>query len=171
MKTDFDEIYQLHWREVFRYLRRQTGSRVEAEDILQETFLKLHVYLASEPAMSAISNLRAWLFRVATNLVRDRRRNKIRALQREEKHTLLPGVVDFHLKLERQQLVRRALQQLSPQMRQVLLLANEGFSYREISSITGIATTYVGVLLQRGRAAFKEHYQKQHERKHATNDG
>lgn len=167
MKTDFDEIYQLYGREVFRYLRRLTGSRVEAEDILQETFLKLYVQLASE---QAISDWHAWLFQVATNLARDRWRSKIRALQREENYTSSPKVVDFHLELEQQQSIWRALQHLSPQMRQVVLLAAEGFSYHEISVATGIAVTYVGVLLQRGRAAFKEQYQKQHEQEQAAND-
>ena len=45
-------------------------------------------------------------------------------------------------------------------MRQVLLLWSEGFSYREMADITGIEPGYVGVLLQRARAAFKKEYEQ-----------
>jgi len=71
-------------------------------------------------------------------------------------------VIDFHAELEKQQLVRRSLDQLTPRMRQVLLLVSEGFKYREISEITGVEPAYVGVLIQRGRAAFKKSYEEGH---------
>ena len=168
MKQNFDEIYQRHAAELYRYLRRLMASRVAAQDILQETFLKLHLQLA---AAHEIANARAWLFHVATNLAHNRRRDEIRASQREEKYDLRPQVVDFHLHLEQQQLLQRALASLSPQMRQVVLLSAEGFTHREIGEITGINAGYVGVLLQRGRAAFKQVYNHQHEHQRETKNG
>ena len=60
--------------------------------------------------------------------------------------------------------MQRALQSLTPQMRQVLLLAAEGLTQREIAEITGIAAGYVGVLISRGRVAFKQSYQ-QHDKR------
>lgn len=168
MKQDFDEIYQRHAAELYRYLRRLLETRVEAQDILQEAFLKLHLQLAS-PA--EIVNLRAWLFHVATNLARNRRRDEIRASQREAGYAYGPSVVDFHRQMEDQQSLRRALRQLPPQMRQVLLLSTEGFKHREIAEITGIAASYVGVLISRGRAAFKEYYHQQHEQQCTEKNG
>lgn len=168
MTQSFDEIYQCHAAELYRYLRRLLGTRVKAQDILQETFLKLHLQLASS---REITNMRAWLFHVATNLAHNRQRDEIRASQRESHYDYGPRVMDFHLRLEEQQLLQRALQQLPPQMRQVLLLSAEGFRHREIAEITGIAAGYVGVLVSRGRTAFKEYYHQQHGRQRIEKNG
>jgi len=157
MQQDFDDLYQCHAAELYRYLRRLTGARMTAQDILQEAFFKLHLQLS---AARALTNARAWLFQVATNLAHNRRRDEMRASQREERYEFSPKVVDFHQQLEQQQLLQRALQNLTPQMRQVLLLAAEGFTHREIAEITGIAAGYVAVLIGRGRAAFKHSYQQ-----------
>jgi len=168
MTQDFDEIYQRHAAEVYRYLRRLVETRVKAQDILQETFLKLHLQLASS---REIANVRAWLFHVATNLAHNRQRDELRASQREARHANGPRVADFHRQLEEQQLLQRALQQLPPQMRQALLLSAEGFKHREIAEITGIAVGYVSVLVSRGRAAFKESYQREHGRQRTEKNG
>ncbi|HEX9423475.1 MAG TPA: RNA polymerase sigma factor [Pyrinomonadaceae bacterium] len=125
--------------------------------MLQETFMKLHAQL---DAGVNIAHPRAWLFQVGTNLSKDEKRNEIRAAVREERYSAQPTVIEFHAQLEKRQVIRRTLDQLSPRMRQVLLLFSEGFTYREISEISGVEATYVGVLLQRARAAFKKHYQR-----------
>src|SRR5437773_1958015 len=135
MNPDFDEIYNEVAPSVYRYLRRLTGSRTLAEDILQETFMKLHAQLETG---AVISHPRAWLFQVATNLTKDEKRNEIRAAIREEHYSAQDRIVDFHRQLEKQQSIRRALDQLTPRMRQVLLLFSEGFTYREISEISGV---------------------------------
>lgn len=139
---------------LLRYLRRLTGSRSEAEELLQDTFLKLHVQMSSGVDLL---NVRAWLFRVGTNAARDLERER-RVRLRDAAFSSTSNVVDFEARLERQQLARRALRRLPRRMRQVLLLWSEGFSYREIAEITGIEPGYVGVLLQRARAAFRKEY-------------
>lgn len=161
MSLDFDEIYSEVAPSVFRYVRRLTGSRAQAEDVLQETFLKFHLQLANE---TEIQQYRAWLFRVATNVVRDRRRSEVSSAIREENYAARGEIIDFRNHLESQQIVRRALRHLSPRMKQVLLLSAEGFSYREISGIADVEPAYVGVLLQRARAAFKKCYEEESER-------
>ncbi len=69
VSPDFDEIYREIAPSVYRYLRRLTGSRAHAEDILQETFMKLHGQLTTGVT---VSHPRAWLFQVATNQRRSR---------------------------------------------------------------------------------------------------
>ena len=155
MSADFREVFDSHGPALLRYLRRLTGSRTDAEELVQDTFLKLHCQL-SEGA--ALLNMRAWLFRVATNAARDLERER-RVRARESADGTLPTLVDFEEHLLRQQLTRRALLSLPRRMRQVLLLWSDGFSYREIADISGIEPGYVGVLLQRGRAAFKKEYE------------
>lgn len=161
MSLDFDEIYSEIAPSVFRYLRRLTGSRAQAEDVLQETFLKFHVQMASE---TEIQHYRAWLFRVATNEVKDRRRREVRSAIREENYAAKAEVIDFQSHLENRQIVRRGLSHLSPRMKQVLLLSAEGFSYREISVIADVEAAYVGVLIQRARVAFKKYFEEEDER-------
>ncbi|HEY7180254.1 MAG TPA: sigma-70 family RNA polymerase sigma factor [Blastocatellia bacterium] len=156
MKQDFDNIYHEVAPGVYRYLRRLMESRLQAEDILQETFLKLHLQL---DAGVRIENPRAWLFQVATNLAKNKKRDEMRSALREERYSAPPQVVDFHSRLDDQQIIRRVLAQLSPRMRQALLLFSEGFSYREIAVIAGIETANVGPLLRRAREAFKQYYE------------
>ncbi len=157
MASDFRELFDQSGPAVLRYLRRLTGSRAEAEDILQETFLKLHLQGRTDVNLE---NPRAWVFRVATNLARDRERHRLVEL-REASRAAEQNVVDFETRLQRQQLTRLTLRRLPPRMRQVLILWSEGFSYREIADITGIEAGYVGVLLQRARAAFRKYYDEQ----------
>jgi RNA polymerase sigma-70 factor, ECF subfamily len=104
-------------------------------------------------------NMRAWLFRVATNLARDRQKSQIRSRVRELAHSSAVPV-DFRAHVEQRQHVSRTLARLTPRMRQVLLLHAEGFTYREIAEIAGIETGYVGVLLQRARAEFRKVYEE-----------
>jgi RNA polymerase sigma-70 factor (ECF subfamily) len=153
----FQEAFDRNAPALFRYLRRLTGSRQQAEDLTQETFLKLHVQLTDG---TTPDNVRAWLFRVATNLALDRQKSQIRSLVRELAHAPAALPVDFRTHVEQRQQVSRALARLTPRMRQVLLLHAEGFRYREIAEIAGIEVGYVGVLLQRARAEFRKIYEE-----------
>lgn len=156
MSAYFRELFDSHGPALLRYVRRLTGSRTDAEEIVQDTFLKLHCELS---AGTELVNVRAWLFRVGTNAVRDLERER-RVRAREDAAAPPDRVVDFEARLQLQQMTRRALQRLLPRMRQVLLLWSEGFSYREMAEITGIEPGYIGVLLQRARAAFRKEYEE-----------
>jgi RNA polymerase sigma factor (sigma-70 family) len=168
LSTAFDEIYSRHAPAVFRYLRRLTNSSAKAEDLLQDTFLRFHLQGRSG---AALDNARAWLFRVATNLARDRAKIDARAGVREQAYAAGGAVIDFQQHAERRQQVRRVLAGLPVRMRQVLLLHAEGFTYREIAEISGIEPGYVGVLLQRARAEFRRNYGEGHEHGSRRADG
>jgi len=155
VKPTFRECFDTHAPGLLRYLRRLTGSRSDAEELLQDTFLKLHLQVE---AGIELENVRAWLFRVATNAARDRERER-RVRLRESGEAPASNVVDFEARLTRQHLTREALRRLTPRMRRVLLLWAEGFSYREIASVAGIEPGYVGVLVQRARATFKKAFE------------
>lgn len=156
MSAHLRDLFETHGPALLRYLRRLSGSRGDAEELLQDTFLKLHLRLS---ARARLENVRAWLFRVATNAARDLERDRrLRARGAVDARSAM--VVDFEARLQRQHLTRRTLRRLPRRMRQVLLLWSEGFSYREIAGITGIEPGYVGVLLQRARAAFKKEFEQ-----------
>jgi RNA polymerase sigma-70 factor (ECF subfamily) len=152
----FPAVYAEHAPAIYRYLKRLTGRADQVEDLLQETFLKLHVYVSGG---GTLDNPRAWLFRVAGNLARDRARDAMRAALREQGYEGPSRVVDFPGRVAEQQVITRVLARLTSRMRQVLLLSVEGCTYEEIAAITGIEQAYVGVVLHRARAAFARYYE------------
>jgi RNA polymerase sigma-70 factor (ECF subfamily) len=71
-------FYDVHRPELLRFLTARCGDASEAEDTLQELWLKLHAIPAGP-----IANGRGYLFRMANNLVMDRRRARLRAMARD----------------------------------------------------------------------------------------
>jgi RNA polymerase sigma-70 factor (ECF subfamily) len=159
---NFNEIYSRDALSLYRYLRRLTLSRVKAEDLLQDVFLKLHVQLETG---APLDNVRAWLFRVATNLARDREKVEARTFAREQRYGSDRTVVHLQAYVDYRHDVRRALARLPPRMRQMLLLHAEGFTYKEMAEIAGIEPGYAGVLLQRARAEFRRVFEQDYEQK------
>jgi RNA polymerase sigma-70 factor (ECF subfamily) len=127
----------------------------QAEDIIQETFLRLVRHLvgsASEPS------LRAWLFRVAHNLAMDLHRSQRRwsFTTSEESRTVVHDRLDSApnpeqrlILKERVGRLKNEVAQLTPKQRHCVLLRAEGFRYREIACMLGISVQRVGELIQR----------------------
>jgi RNA polymerase sigma-70 factor (ECF subfamily) len=65
----YDQLIELFGRRVYGFLLRMTGRREDAEDLLQEVFLRL---VRTLPSYSHAGNFEGWLFRIAANLGRDR---------------------------------------------------------------------------------------------------
>ena len=154
----FDVFYRREFRAVVGLAYALSGSRLAAEDLAQEAFVRA---LAHEPRRP-----RAWLFQVAANLARD----EARMVLRRKKHlVLLKGdaeargerVKDPATELaEKEQWhgVREALDSLGEKDREVLLLWDAGQSYTEIARQTGLAVGAVGTTLARARRRLAEAY-------------
>src|SRR3984893_6810424 len=67
------KIFELLRDPVYRYLFRVLDNPHEAEDLTQEVFLRLYMYLHKG---QTVTNIRAWVFRVAHNLAIDQHRKK-----------------------------------------------------------------------------------------------
>lgn len=145
-----DELYSLHHPALERYLVRLTGDEEVAADASQEAFVRLLQQEDLPPTP------RAWLFRVATNHVRD---NARRARRRRElsfdgrargAHGDSAEPADRRASRSRAaQTLRKVLDELSPKERQALLMREEGFRHREIAEAVGTTTGSVGTLLRR----------------------
>ena len=138
---------------LFRYLRWHGSTAEEADDAIQETFLRLHTHLRTGRPED---NLRAWLFRVAANLVRDDRKSgRRRFSQPLETGTARvwtdPSAGPEQLVLERESAARlnAAIDRLPANERECLALRAEGFRYREIGEILGMGTSTVADVLKR----------------------
>ncbi len=152
--------------QLFATAMRMTRNRADAEDLVQETFLK--GYRAYE-RFEAGTNLRAWLFRIMTNSYINTYRKK----QRRPIETDLEDVQDLYLyrRLGGDKLVDlgrsaedvlfdqitdgdilEAIEELPEQYRSAVLLADvEGFAYKEIADILDIPIGTVMSRLHRGR--------------------
>jgi RNA polymerase sigma-70 factor (ECF subfamily) len=71
----FDQVMATHHGEIHRYLRRATARASEADDLSQETFLRAY---RAWHRLPEDANVRAWLFAIATNLVRNHARGESR---------------------------------------------------------------------------------------------
>lgn len=161
----FDDLFATLFRERFsmlsRYLSRTTGDPALADDLAQESFVRLHAR-ASMPNDPA-----AWLVSVAHNLLRDERRTtgrRRRLLARwhwlGDQTQRSPTSDARVLAEERETAVRRALTTLSIRDQRLLILRHEGFSYREIAEALDIALSSVGTLLARATAALSKAYRE-----------
>jgi RNA polymerase sigma-70 factor (ECF subfamily) len=85
MRT-FEDLVEAHGREIFAYVLRLTGDRDAADDLFQETFLAAFRAFAS----ARDTNLRAWLYRIATNKATDARRKEARRVRLDDLELVAP---------------------------------------------------------------------------------
>jgi RNA polymerase sigma-70 factor, ECF subfamily len=154
------EVWRLfsdHGQALYRFSRSLVGNAADAEDVVQETFLKLLEHLQSGGDRS---NLRAWLFAVAANASRDRGRWRMRLLPWKpalDRRTVEPSDSDDQSDRRRAQ---RALKMLGHRDRLLLALRAHGLSYREIATAARIAEPSVGRLLARAIERWKRHVEE-----------
>jgi len=137
------------------YLGTLGVSSDEAEDVIQEAFLRLVRFRFPR---NIEDNLRAWLFRVAHNLSMDVHRSQRRWSRSNDqqsrtvvRHRADPGLTPEQrlISHERRRQFENAFAQLTPKQRQCVLLRAEGFRYREIATALGVSVQRVGELMQR----------------------
>ncbi len=154
--AQFRQAFDDRFHSLFRYLDRLSGDAALSADIAQEAFVRLY-HRGAMPEDPG-----AWLVSVVNNLFRDERRRssrRVRLLARKSPESTLGDPTpapDAHLFSEAERnAVRNALDGLSERERQLLLLREEGYSYREMSIALGIVESSVGTSLMRARAAFR----------------
>lgn len=139
------------------FVRR--GAREDADDLVQETYLRL--LRADQRRDADIANPEAYLYTVALNIAREqavrRKRNPISIAETEEVHTLLDGREAVDLAAERAQREERmfgVLARLPENTRTVLVLQyREGLSYQQIAERMQISTHMVKKHVVRGLSA------------------
>lgn len=160
---DFDALYDEVFPPLYRYCQRLIGDPDAAEDVAQEAFVRLlDREVTGEPPA-----VRVWLFTVATHLIRDRWRVNQNRRRLLEINPVTPGAgPDPEEETERGQevaAVRRALDALDARDRELLMMREEGFSYREMAEAVGVQSTSVGTLVARAQKRFAETWSRQQE--------
>jgi len=137
-------LFGEHGTSLFRFCRSTLGGASDAEDVVQDAFLKLLHHLQSGGDRS---NLKSWLFTVAANGCRDRVRWRVRWVPwRAELDDRTVDPVEATPDVGR---ARQAFRALAPRDRLLLSLRANGLSYREMAGAAGIREHSVGRLLAR----------------------
>ena len=139
-------LFQEHGAAVYRFAAVLVRHHQDAEDVVQETFLKLLRHLN---AGGEATNLRGWLFTVAAHAARDRQRRRGRWvpwLPAHDARVPPPVLPDEDGRLKS---ARDALQRLPGRDRVLLALRAQDLSYRDIASAARIRPASVGRLLAR----------------------
>lgn len=131
----------------------------EAQDVVQETFLRLHRALAKR---TPIKNLSAWLYRVAHNLAMDvhrraDRHNRIEQVLAAEEPQTTPPAINAMTKMEAQKAALEELHKLPEKQRRVLLLKIiQGMTMQEVADVTGCSIATVHYHMTRGLQALNK---------------
>jgi len=148
----FAAFYERSSRPLWAYLVRVSSDPALAEDLMQESYVR-YLCAAGAPTLAADGEnaARLYLFRIATNLLRDHWRRP-RAASIEEIPEEFFSTCSNAEQADSQILLGPALRQMKPRERQLLWLAHaEGYSHREIAEVTGLASASVRLLLFRAR--------------------
>ncbi len=160
---EFEEAFSLHHRTVFRAARSVVQDPGLAEDVTQETFIRLYKNIGS---ITDGDMLRPWLIRVALNLAKNTVRGNIRANTRDDnyvKETVENSVFSVETEYEQQNEVseiNRALDKIKEPLRSCLILKQQGLSYREIAESLSLNETSIGTYVARARSEFVKFYNK-----------
>ena len=154
----FAELVERYQERLLRYLLTRATNRADAEDAVQEVFMKIYRKVSSFDGRSKIGT---WLYRIAVNVCIDHvRRNKIQRFKTVsvEEESLVNlhergNEVEKSITLgEVNKITRNAITRLSPKLRTVVVLRDlQGLAHAEIADILGCSKGTVSSRLNRGR--------------------
>jgi len=161
----FDEefvlLFKSNYQRIYRYLDRVSNDPDAAEDLAQETFVRLYRRgsMPDDPA--------AWLISVGMNLLRNmmsssRRRSELLAANPDAhgQSAGSPASDAGALGAEARLRVRQTVDRMTERDRTLLLLRAEGYSYREIAAAMELNASSVGTLLARAQRSFRAKYEE-----------
>jgi RNA polymerase sigma-70 factor (ECF subfamily) len=157
----FESLLKRTHQQAYHLALRLTGSRTDAEDLVQEAFLRAYRFFHRyDPSLPFTS----WLYRIMTNAYIDdiRRRGKLKTSSLDEQHPETGSTWDFPdesasperlvMTSEMEAEIQEGLNRMTPDFRVAVLLADiEGFSYEEVASIMKTSIGTVRSRIHRGR--------------------
>ena len=163
---DFRELYEIYSVPVYKFVLGMVGIEAEAEDITQETFIKVFYKLKK---LKDPGYFRFWLYRIARNEAYQRHRK----IQRRSEVSIDNEEIGYYeflpddknepdpekqvISRELDSVIQKAVLSLKPKYRDVFILAvQEKMSYEEIAKIVGRSVVSVKTDIYRARQAVKE---------------
>jgi RNA polymerase sigma-70 factor, ECF subfamily len=132
-------LVKAYWDRLYRWLYQLTRNRHQAEDLVQETFLKV---LANLGSFRAGTNFRAWLFRIGHNNFVNLKRSGRRVHNQLPEELPSHQIGDVETAVADQEVIQHvadAVGQLTPEFRSAIMLrAEQGMSFKEIAAVMNI---------------------------------
>lgn len=166
-KELFEELLKKTHAQAFHLALRLTGSRTDAEDLVQEAFMRAYRFFHRYDNRLPFSS---WLYRILTNAHIDevRRRGKLKTTSLDEPHWDTGAVLELPdetnsperlmMTSEMEAEVQEGLTNMTPDFRIAVLLADmEGMSYEEVAQIMGTSVGTVRSRIHRGRKQLRRH--------------
>lgn len=163
----FEVLFYRYRIPIFNLAYRMVGNKEEAQDLTQETFIKV---LKGIDTFDSERNFFSWLYKIATNVCLDHLRKQSRQPKKSSEPMDIDGGVevgliavdsslDFIDRKATQEAVSEALKKLSEHYRLILILRElQGLKYAEIAEIMDISIYSVQTTLFRARKLFKKEY-------------
>ncbi|GIV54965.1 MAG: RNA polymerase sigma factor [Candidatus Kapaibacterium sp.] len=148
----FAEIYRRHSPRIYAYCRRIMGNDASAEDAFQETFMRL---FTSADSTRIMTNLPAYLLRIARNVCLNLKRSQHSTVELEEYHAITRETPYENDELA--ELLAHALELLPIEYREAFVLHEyDGLSYAEIGQLVGTSADVVKVRAFRARQKLRK---------------
>jgi RNA polymerase sigma-70 factor (ECF subfamily) len=167
-RAEFARLVETYYELIYRLAYKMLNDPQEAEDILQETFLKAYRYIDGFDGRSSLST---WLYRIATNeALMSLRRKKLDTVSMDETLDTMEGevepvqIVDWCclpeaelMSAEAQARLNQATEKLPATLRVVFVLRDiQGLSTREVAEVLNLSETAVKTRLSRARLRLRE---------------
>jgi len=154
-------LFEQYGHRMYLYFLRSTGSRVDAEDLLQNLFERMLRYRHTYKAKAKFTT---WMYQIANNLKADYYKTQSKDLDRKSAYYKEIKSKEYHFSLDltdesaiKKQLLARAMSQLPDGQREVLILGKyEGLRYSVIGKILGCSEGAVKVRIYRAIKELKE---------------
>lgn len=163
---DFRQLYEVYGRKILNYLYRMTGSKEEAEDLAQDTFILAYRKLDT---LQDPDRFQSWLYRIAQNNVYQRYRGfrpQTESIDQAEEDQLpelerlasqAKGPEEQVLAAELEEVIEKAINELPEKYRSVFVLsAIQKLSYAEIAEILNRSLPAVKSDIHRARVAVRD---------------
>ncbi len=148
---EYNIVVKAHSGGLYRFILKMMKDADDANDIVQDAFMKLWEHLGQVDADKA----KSWLFTTARNTMLNKIKRDKKTEPMESAHFKEPYTTDNRFELK--ELIDKSLNQLPELQKSIILLRDlEGYDYKEIGEILGISESQVKVYLFRGRQKIKE---------------
>jgi len=168
----FDELYAKYKRPILNFIYRMIGNKETAEELTQETFVRVYMNLSTFSPKGKVSS---WIYTIAGNLAKNELRDKKyfhdipleTIVVNDETSVKLSDLIAIHKKnpeeiaedKELQESIQKIFDTIPEKYRQVLVLCDvQELSYEEVASIIGCSVGTVASRLSRARAIFMKRF-------------
>ncbi|MEC5423923.1 sigma-70 family RNA polymerase sigma factor [Virgibacillus sp. C22-A2] len=157
MKENIDDLYKAYFHDIYRFLLSLCHDHHTAEDLVQETFFRAHLYIESYEG----ENVKTWLFTVARNAFIDYYRKHKKIIVKEQGFFMTlfdrnrAAIDTLVIQDDVKEIINRLAELPEKHQHAVLLHDFHELSYKEAAQVMNVSQPHFKVLLFRGRQAIR----------------